>query len=463
MDVQDTFDPRLAPRVLLVLGEQEEGRRLAAYLSGQGFETIPVRDDSSGYNLLDTEQIDALVAEVRSPRIDGLRLLRVARIRNPEVTVVLVAGPNDVPLATRAMQEGAHDFQTRPLNHEKLHAVLQRGLAVQRMVGEMHELARRLDKKYGVRNLIGVSPAIAKVYNRILQVGGTDATVLVLGEAGTGRALVASTIHHSGSRRSSPLVRFDCAGMDTLAVEREVFGEERAQGGRPFPGRLELADGGTLVIDALEELPAAAQNRLLRYLKDGEFERLGSERMHRTDARIIGIATLRIRDRVVEGRFRPDLFDLLRAVTIEMPALRHRRRDIPLLAHHFLGEAVEETGKTVAGIRPAAMERLVRHSWPGNVAELKSVIRAMVELSQGSGPLDVGDLPVETREGIDDPASILRIPVGTSIAEAERQLIEATLEHCEQDRGRAARMLGIGLRTLQRRLADYGRARSRRR
>jgi DNA-binding NtrC family response regulator len=442
------------PRVLLVVQEGPEARRLSAFLHEHGMDSIQVQDEAAGYNLLDTEQVDALVCETKTPRIDGLRLLRVARMRNPDVCGILLATPGDLQLATRAMDEGAHDFQTRPVNHEKVLAVIRRGLATQRMVGEMHEMARRLDRRFGFGNLIGNSAPIVRVYNRIIQVCGIDVPVLILGESGTGRELVAQAIHHNSGRRSAPLVRLDCEGMDAGFLERELFGEEGSGREKGRPGRVELAEGGTLVLAGAEDLRGAVQARLLRLVRGREFERTGGRRTRHADLRIIAIATHLLRERVQAGVFRPDLHEHLRAVTIELPALRHRKRDIPLLVEHFLSEATAESGKGIEGIKPAALDRLSRYSWPGNVRELKSVIRGMVQLCPGPGPLDVGDLPEEIREWRKEVTEIT-LPIGLSIAEVERRMIESTLSQTGGDRSRTAEILGIGLRTLQRRLAAY--------
>lgn len=447
-----------APRVLLVLREIAEARRIALYLEDSGMEVVRVGDEAAGYNILDTEQVDVLITEMRDAHIGGMRLLRVARMRNPDVCAIMLASPADVDLATRALEEGAHDFQTRPLNLEKILAVIRRGLNVQRLVEEMHQMARRLDRKYGFRNLVGNSAPIARVYNKILQVCGTDMPVLVTGESGTGRELVAAAIHHNSARRAGPLVRIDCEGLGPEFLESDLFGMEQASG-RPRPGRVELAEGGTLVLNGIDELPASVQGRLLRLLRDREYERVDGRKILRADVRLIAIGSLSLRDRVDEGRVRADLYDTLRAAAIVMPALRHRKRDIPLLADQLLREANEEAGRAITGVTPAAMDRLVRYPWPGNVRELKSVIRGMVLTAAGEGPLDAGDLPEEIREGSGTlvEGEELRLPPGLTMAEVERRVIEATLSRTAGDRREAARILGIGLRTLQRRLVQYRR------
>jgi DNA-binding NtrC family response regulator len=335
--------------------------------------------------------------------------------------------------------------------------VIRRGLSVQRMVGEMHEMAQRLDRKLAFRNLIGSSAPFVRAYNRILHVCGTDAPVLIVGESGTGRELVARAIHQNSARRAANLVFLDCEGLDAGFLEKEIFGEE-ADEAHPRPGRVDLADGGTFVIEGIEAVPLGAQGRLLRLLRDREFERTGGRKARRADVRVIAIGFESLREKVNQGTFRADLYDNLRAVTIEMPSLRHRKRDIPLLAEHFLKEACEENGRSIAGIKPVALDRLMRYGWPGNVRELKSVIRGIVLSVLGEGPIDVSDLPEEIRAGGGlDGEDVVPIPVGLDLEEAERRLIEATLKRTNGDRAQAARILGIGLRTLQRRLADYRR------
>ena len=456
--MESEFPIPVAPtaRALLVLRDAKEARQLASVLEKQDIEAIQVADDLAGYNLLDTEQVDALVCEARAPGIDGLRLLHVARMRNPDVCTILIATQSSIGLATRAMGEGAHDFQTRPLNLEKITAVIRRGLTTRLLVGEMYELARRLDRKLSFRNLIGNSAPIVRVYNRILHICGNDAPVLVIGESGTGRDLVASVIHHNSSRRNGPLVRFDCGGLGTGFLERELFGEAAREARSAYRGKIELAEGGTLILDGIDELPAGAQGRIVRFLREREYEQTGVERTLHADVRIIAIGPLDLRHHADTGRVRSDLFEHLRTATIEMPALRHRKRDIPLLANHFLSGTQEDAGRLVDGIKPAAMDRLVRYPWPGNVRELKNVIRGMVRNVTGAGPLDLGDLPEEIREGIVAAETEVRLSLGMSLSEVERRVIEMTLAHLNGDRRRTAHVLGIGLRTLQRRLAEYG-------
>ncbi len=456
MESQSQIPGGAPPRVLLVLQQGPEARRLVDFLKDHGMDLVQVADEAAGYNLLDTEQIDALVCETKTPRIDGLRLLRVARMRNPDVCGILLATPADLQVATRAMEEGAHDFQTRPINHEKIHAVIRRGLATQRLVGEVHEMARRLDRRFGFGNLIGNSAPIVRVYNRIIQICAMDVPVLILGESGTGRELVARAIHHNSARRSGPLVRLDCEGTEAGFLEREMFGEDGGGREKGRPGRIELAEGGTLVLSGIEDLGGGLQSRLLRLLREKEFERVGGRKTRHADLRLIAIAAPSLRERVQAGSFRADLHDHLRAVAIEMPALRHRKRDIPLLVEHFLSDSAAECGRAIEGIKPAALDRLGRYSWPGNIRELKSVIRGMVQLASGPGPLDVGDLPEEIREGVQETAKIT-LPIGLSMAEVERRMIEATLNHTGGDREQAASLLGIGLRTLHRRLVAYRR------
>jgi len=444
-----------AARALLVMRDALEARRLAGALRGQGLEVVQVSDDAAGYNTLDTGQVDVLICETRTQRIDGLRLLRVARSRNSDVCAILVATHAEIEAATRAMDEGAHDFQTRPLNHQKILAVVRRGIATQRLMSEMHEMARRLDRRYGFGNLIGNSAPIARVYGRILQACGSDLPVLITGEPGTGRGLVASAIHHNSPRRPGPLIRFDCGGTEAGILERELFGQEVDRGEPSRPGRIELSRRGSLLLDGIEELPSGVQGRLLRLLKDGEFERCGGRRTRRADIRVLAIAAADLRERARDGRFRSDLHDFLRAATIELPPLRNRRRDIPLLVDHFLTEATREMGRQPARITPAALDRMVRYPWPGNVGELKSVIRGMILLAGGERSLDLVDLPQEIREGIAPGSEELRLPAGSSLEEIERQVIEQTLARIGGNRERTAEALGISLRTLQRRLASY--------
>ena len=312
------------------------------------------------------------------------------------------------------------------------------------------------DERSGLNGLIGHSPAIARVLEQIRHLSATSASVLIEGEAGTGKRLVARALHQNSPRASQRFVAVDCGALPGELIESELFGRAAgdSEGGGITEGTLELADRGTLFLNEIGEVPPAVQVKLLRALQDREFERVGGDRTLGVDARIIAATHQDLSALVREGCFREDLFVRLGTVRIVMPPLRERREDIPLLVQHFLRELNREHGRKVRGLTRGVTERLTGHSWPGNVLELRTTIEGMVVSAEGRRPLDLADLPAALR-GVEDELDRLEIPVGTTIDEAERRLITATLEHTHYDKPRAAAMLGMGLRTLYRKVKRY--------
>jgi DNA-binding NtrC family response regulator len=447
----------MRPRFLLALRRGEEAARVARFLEGEGYEVLRASTGEQAYNILEGAAVDGLLADVRAPGLDGLRLMSVARQHDPEVCVVLAAGPDESALEARALLDGADDFQGRPLAPERVLAALRRTRRKRELIAEVNGLQRRLDEKYGLRNIIGTSPAISRVLDRIRQVGPTEATVLITGETGSGKELVAAALHQSSTRRNGPLVKLHCGDLAVGLVESELFGHEKgaftgAVAARR--GRFELADGGTLFLDEVGELAPGTQVRLLRVLQDREVMRVGGEQSIRVDTRVLAATNRDLKQLVADGLFREDLYYRLNVVAIDMPALRHRVQDIPPLAEHFLREAAAVAGKKSPGISPAVLHRLGRYGWPGNVRELKNVMTNMAISAEAGHPLEVADLP-PFLQALPEEGKTLLIPLGMPLAEVERRLIEATLREHDGDLHGTARALGVSLRTLYRRIGEY--------
>jgi DNA-binding NtrC family response regulator len=447
------------PRALLVEADEESAQILTAFLETEcGLEVIRVRDGEAGYNVLDDTPVNAVITELKAHRIDGMRLLEIARARNPEVCVIVIDRNLDLPLATEAMRQGAWDFQVKPVNLEKLKAVLDRALSHQRLVTDYSELRQRLDHRYGLPSLTGHSREMIHVYDRIRQIAPSRATVLIEGETGTGKELVAKAIHHASPRRNERFVALNCGALAEGVVESELFGHEKGAftgADQVRLGRFELADGGTLFLDEISEVTPSIQLKLLRVLEAREFERVGGSQPIKVDVRVIA-ATNRNLDRLVaEGKFREDLLWRLKVVVIPLPPLRERRSDIPLLVDHFLREFNEQNGKTVTGVTRGVMEVLMQHDWPGNVRELRNLIEGMVVFGRDGKPLEVNDLPVDLRTKTPALREI-RIHIGMTMEEIERRVLEETLKSSAYDKQKTAKTLGIGLRTLYRKLKEYG-------
>ena len=442
--------------MLVVDRESDATTSLIAFLRRHELEVIWTRDGESADNALDQQPVDCLVAELRVHRIDGMQLLRRARERNPEICTVLIAEAADIEKAVEAMRQGAYDFQVKPLNLEKLLAVLQRGLSHQALAERVAEIEDQLDERFKLV-LTGHSRVIQRITDQVRAIASTRATVLIEGETGTGKGLLAQAIHQSGPRKGERFVWVNCGALAEGVIESELFGHERGAftgAAATRRGRFELADGGTLFLDEIGETTPAVQVKLLRVLQDRAFERVGGSETIKTDVRMIAATNRDLMAEVKAGRFREDLYYRLSVVRIVMPALRERREDIPLLIESFVRDFNREHGRRVIGITRGALDRLVRHSWPGNVRELKNTIEGMVVFTEAKRPLDLSDLPESLREPESEVES-LSLTVGMTVEEAERQLISATLRHTGNDKTRAAAMLGIGLRTLYRKIKEY--------
>lgn len=457
----ERIEDLLIPQALVVAKESEEVRELVDALETWGYKTVWAKDGEAGYNVLDShEAVHALITELNAHRIDGMRLLSVAKQRNPEICVVVIANEADIHLATEAMRQGAFDFQTQPLNLLKMKAVLERGLSLQRLALEVTDLHRRLDQRYGFHNLIGNSPGMVAVYNKIRQIAPTRATVLIMGETGTGKGVVAQTIHQNSPRRDAPFVTLSCASLAEGVIESELFGHERGAftgAIQTHKGRFEIADGGTLFLDEVSETSLATQAKLLHVLENREFERVGGTRSIKVDVRLIAASNRDLTRLVKEGKFREDLFFRLAVVMVKLPPLRERQQDIPRLVATFIREFNLEHGKAIAGVSRGAMDFLMQYDWPGNVRELKNTIEGMVVLSASGRPLDMSDLPEQILREVEPemPRGDLHLRVGMTMEEIEKIAIEHTLRSVGYDKQKASEILGIGLRTLYRKQKRY--------
>jgi two-component system, NtrC family, response regulator HydG len=457
----DTIDELLTPQALVVAKDSEDIKDLLAALDSWGFKARWAKDGEAGYNVLDgPEVIHALITELNVHRIDGMRLLSVAKQRNPDICVIMIASDADIELATEAMRQGAYDFQTKPLNLKKMKAVLDRGLSLQRLTFEVTDLHRRLDQRYGFHNLIGNSRGMVAVYNMIRLTAPTRANVLIMGETGTGKGVVAQTIHQNSSRRDAPFVTLNCASLAEGVIESELFGHERGAftgAVQTHKGRFEIADGGTLFLDEVSEMSLATQAKLLRVIEDREFERVGGTHPIKVDVRLIAATNRDLEQQVREGKFREDLFYRLKVVPIKLPPLRERKQDIPRLVEAFLREFNVEHEKSITGISRGAMDLLMQYRWPGNVRELKNTIEGMVVLSPSDRVLDVSDLPehILRQVGSPMPSGDIHLRVGMTMEEIEKIAIEHTLRSVGYDKHKAAEILGIGLRTLYRKQKRY--------
>ncbi|MBU1700697.1 MAG: sigma-54 dependent transcriptional regulator [Candidatus Eisenbacteria bacterium] len=457
MALQDTTHHQTQiPQLLLLIEKEAEGSRIKAFLEREAFHVFFVSTNETAYNVIDKAQLDILITQIDGHHIDGMKLLELARQHNPEICIILLAEAQEVGKATRAMAEGVYDFQIRPFNLEKMAAVIRKGIDYQHLQAENVELTRRLDRKYGFHNILGDSASMSKVFKKIRQVAPGSETILLIGEDGTGKDLIASSIHHNSPHRSAPFIKLSCEALAENLMEAELFGEfsRNAPGlGRTGKGCLELVAGGTLFLDEVTNLSLAIQKRLLDILERGEYKIPGRAKPQPVKFRTIATSSEDLRIRVDGGLFLEKLYQRLSRVQIDLPPLRRRRTDIPLLVRHFLEEANRALNTSVQEFTRPSMDRLTQYDWPGNIRELKSMIRQLVEAKR-SGKIELYALPVRVRTAL-PPGSDLHLRVGMSLTEIERAVMRETLVRCNWNRRQTARMLGIGLRTLYRKIKEY--------
>ncbi len=447
---------RHLPTVLVVDADSAESRALVAALRGRGMTVLAAHDGESALNAIDKlGALEGLVVALSGPRLDGVRVFEHARAAHADVCAIVLVDGGQLDRGVQAMRAGAASAEVRPAHAGKVAALLERGFAQQAMAQRVEEMHAELSGRGGVAGLRVGSPAIQRVVDQISHVAATRTPVLIEGESGTGKGVIARTIHFSGPRRHERFVWMACAALAGEAQVAELFGDERAGEGAPRPGRFELADGGTLFLDDVTQLAPEAQLPLLRAVQDRVFERVGGTTTRRADVRLIASSPVPLEAEVAAGRFREDLARRLSAVRVHVPPLRERLDDLPVLVQALVREFSRAHGRRVAGVTRGVLERLRDHAWPGNVRELKNVVEDMVLVTPPRQPIDLAALPERLRG---DPGREERVTwgPGTTVEEAERDLVAATLRHTGGDKPRAAAMLGMGLRTLYRKIERWG-------
>lgn len=453
---------RVSPTLLIVDDEKTTREGLRAALEDR-FDVYLAESAEAARGLMEKEAFDVMLTDLRMTGEDGFQLIDRARaLPKPPVCILMTAyGSEDV--AVEAMKRGADDYIAKGrLKFEELELRIQRALKRRGLESENRQLHERLDQKYGMPGLVGSSPALGEVMEVIRQVAPTRTTVLITGESGTGKEVVAKTIHQLSTRSRGPWVAVHCAGLPAALLESELFGHEKGAftgAHERRPGRVELAQGGTLFLDEIGEIDATTQVKLLRFLGERTFERLGSGKTLTADVRLVAATNKDLAAMVKAGTFREDLYFRLAVVPIHLPPLRERVSDIPALAMAFVQEYARENGKKVKGLETAAMEALLRHRWPGNVRELRTAMEHAVVLCRGE-TVGVKDLPTALRaapgEAVVHEAREKIAAGGLSWKEAERQLVIHALEACDGNRTEAAKKLGISRRTLHRKIHQFG-------
>ena len=435
---------------ILVVDDEKDTRELMARALGDDYDVTTAPDAEMAMKILASDpSIALMLSDVRMPGVSGLELLKAAKAAHPHLACILLTAYGTVDQAVEAMKDGADDFIMKPVDLGQLEARVAKALKTSALESEVAALRNQLDEKYGLENITGSSDAMKRVFRIIRQAAPTEATVLIQGPSGTGKELVAHAIHSLSPRAHGPFVAVQCGALPDTLLESELFGHEKGAFTGAVSrqiGRFEAADHGTIFLDEISEISPATQVKLLRVLETRTFTRLGGSEPLKADIRIVAATNRNLRAYVDSGKFREDLFYRLNVVDIELPALRDRPGDIPLLVSRFLKEFSAANGDRVTGITPAAMNLLEGWQWPGNVRELRNTVEKMVVLSAG-GRLDVEDVPEQMR-GIGHTN-------GGTLSEVERAKILDTLKATKGNRTRAAKLLGISRRTILRKLEEY--------
>jgi DNA-binding NtrC family response regulator len=442
-------------RILVVEDEPRARAALRSLLSAKGFQAEVVGTPFKALGILSEFAPHVVITDVRMPGMDGIRFLQEVLQRRPETAVIVLTGFARVPDAVRAVKLGAETYLEKPIDVPLLLNVVDRAVVKSRHVAEMRKLWTQEQRGNSFSRVLGEHPSMHRVRQLIQKVAPTDATVLLDGEAGTGKSLVAAAIHELSHRSECPLVKLHCAAMEESHLESELFGHEPGSWAGALTrreGRCRQAHEGTLLLDEVSEIPRRTQVKLLRLLQDREFERLGGEETLTVDARLIATSHHDLRGAVQAGSFREDLYYKLDVVHIHLPSLRERTSDIPVMAAAMATRFARTHGKRIEGFSTEALELLQSHSWPGNVRELENVVERAVVLTTEAwvSPADVQP----ALEGQHETPTEAQIP-GSTLAEIERQAILKTLEAVRGSTSKAARMLGISQRKIQYRLREY--------
>jgi two-component system NtrC family response regulator/two-component system response regulator HydG len=425
-------------------------------LREDGYNVIVASDGYQALERVEREAPDLILADLKMPGLDGLGLLSRVRKEGLDTPLVMMTAYGTVETAVDALKKGAEDYLTKPINIDELEILIKRILSHTRLAQETRRLREQLREKYKFENIIGSSPQMQAIFKTVRQIAPSRATVLITGDSGAGKELIAMAIHQNGDRADGPYVKVSCGALSENLLESELFGHEKgAFTGALFtrPGRFEIADGGTLFLDEIGEISPAVQVKLLGFLQDREFERVGDNTKRKVDVRLIAATNRDLEKAVADGVFRKDLYYRLNVITIKMPPLREKPSDIPLLVDHFVAKYAKENNKHVEGVSPDALAALVAYQWPGNVRELENMIeRAVVMCNEKITGRRHFPLLAGAEGG--DPDTIPAIP-GSSMQEIEKYAIQKTLAAVGGNRTRAAEVLGISLRKIQYRLKEY--------
>ena len=443
-------------RILVVEDEDKLRRILELQLLDSGYDVVKAATAEEALPLIDRS--DLILTDLKLPGMTGIEMLQLVRRQDSHVPVIVMTAFGTVENAVDAMKAGAADFLLKPFSLDHLTTVVNKALEIRNLRDENRRLKEELGRKYQWDNIVGRSTAMQQIFGTILRVAPTRATVLLAGESGVGKVLIARCIHFHSPRKERPFVKINCTALPENLMESELFGYEKgAFTGATVskPGKFEQADTGTVMLDEIGDVPNNIQVKLLRVLQEREFERLGSNKTQHIDVRVVAATNRDLRAALEDGTFREDLYYRLNVVPIEIPPLRERKEDIPYLANHFVEKLSPEMGGRVHGVTDAAIEKLMQYSWPGNVRELENVIERSIVMALRD-KLDAADIRLDMNIRPRQSAGEPGLPEGMSLDQFEQDLIRNALKKADGNKSQAARLLGLTRNALRYRLTQMG-------
>jgi DNA-binding NtrC family response regulator len=441
-------------KVLLIDDEPDSLRAMASRIQQEGYTPIAVSDAKKAWEHLD-DGVAVVVTDLNVPKTQGVDVVRFAKKYAPHAIVIVMSTEPNIDMAVETVSEGAFDYLTKPVDPDELVHRIELALSRRRLAAEIASLHIQLSHNQELENMVGNSPAMRSLYEKIRLVADTRSTVLITGESGTGKELVARSIHHLSRRKNHSFIPINCAAIPESLVESELFGHEKGAftgASDRKVGFFEAAKNGTLFIDEIGELELGLQGKLLRAIENRTIMRVGSTSETPVDVRLVAATNRNLAEQAKNGEFREDLFYRLKVVELKLPPLRQRKEDIPLLVGHFISEIAAETERPVVDIETEALEMIKCYSWPGNVRELRNTLEGIIVLSM-KPTIEASDLPPHISNHSESQAII---QPGMTMAEIEQEAIRRTLQHTGGNRTQASDILGISLRTLQRKIKEFG-------
>ena len=446
--------------ILVVDDDKAHRTMLRTLLSGWGYKIVEADDGQVAIEKVHEQAFDMILMDIRMLKVSGLEALDGIKTYNPAIPIIIMTAYSSVETAVEALKKGAYDYLTKPLDFDELRLAMERAMDHSQLKEKNRLLRETLGSHFDIQNIIGRSTAMVKLLETVAQVAPSEATVLITGDSGTGKELIAGAIHFNSPRKDGSFVKVNCAAITETLLESELFGHEKGAftgAHRLKEGRFRQADGGSLFLDEVSEMSLGMQVKLLRALQEREITRVGGEEVIKVDVRVIAATNKDLIQEIEPERFREDLYYRLNVVTLNVPLLRERKEDIPLLAQHFLSTFAEKNRKQIKGFTPQAMDQLLKYDWPGNVRELMNAVERAVVLSRSEYleqdlPLVIKDVLLDEKKS----PSRYAVPADLPLEDVEKTTILKTLESTDGNKSEAARRLGITRKTLHKKLKKYG-------